>query len=124
MKKSKKKINESWDRFSKSKIREIRRNLYEIKNKNSHCIPEIKEIEKNLELEKSIFKPKNYYIDDIKYKGIKDVKNLFDLSTDEDYYKPTVINDGFNSSYIEFEIKKIKTKLSQLKNILIWSDHI
>ena len=41
-----KKFNESRDRFSKSKIWEIRRNLYEIENKNNLSTPEIKEIEK------------------------------------------------------------------------------
>ena len=85
-----KKFTESRGRFSKSKIKEIRRNLYEIENKNNLSTPEIKEIEKNLlELEKNLFKPKKYddYVD-IKYKGIRDVRNLFDLSIDEDYYDP------------------------------------
>ena len=51
----------------KSKINEIRRNLYEIENKNNLSTLEIKEIEKNLlELEKNFLKPKKYYDDDIK----------------------------------------------------------
>ena len=61
--KIRKEFNESRHKFSKSKINEIRRNLYEIEN------------EKNL-----------FY--DIEYKGIRDVKDLFDLSIDEDYHKP------------------------------------
>ena len=40
MKRSEKQFNESSDRFSKSKIKEIRRNLYEIENKNNTSIPE------------------------------------------------------------------------------------
>ena len=40
--KIRKKINESRDRFSKSIIKLIRRNLYEIKNKNNLSTPEIK----------------------------------------------------------------------------------
>ena len=64
------KFNESRDKFSKSKIKEIRRNLYEIKNKNNLFTSKIKETEKNLfELEKP-FELKKYYNDDIKYKGI------------------------------------------------------
>ena len=45
-------------------------------------------IEKNLEeLERSLSKAKKYYdYDDGEYRGIKDVKDLFDLQTDEDYY--------------------------------------
>ena len=44
--KIRKKINESRDRFFKSKIKEIRRNLYEIETNNNLSTPEIKEIEK------------------------------------------------------------------------------
>ena len=48
-------------RFSKSKIREIRRNFYEKGNINILSIPEIIVIEKNLlELEKNISKLKKY----------------------------------------------------------------
>ena len=58
---------DSWDRFSKTKVKEIRRNLNETENKNNLSTPEIKEIEKNLlELEMDHFKPKKYYdYDDI-----------------------------------------------------------
>ena len=70
-------------------------------------IKKIKEIEKNLlKLEKNLSKLKKYYdYDDIEYKGIRDVKNLFDSSFDEDYYKPIKTNDAFNSNYIEYESK-------------------
>ena len=56
---------------SKSKIKEIRRNLYETENKYNLSTPEIEEIVKNtFEVEK-LFEPKNYYdYDDIKYKEI------------------------------------------------------
>ena len=56
------------------------------------------------ELEKNIFKPKKYYdYDDIEYKGIRDIENLYDLSINKDYYKPIIINDTFNSNYIEYK---------------------
>ena len=72
----------------------------------------MKEIEKNLfESEKNLFEPKKYYdYDDVEYKGIRNVKNLFDLSIDEDYYKPIKTNDAFNSNYIEYESKEDKNK--------------
>ena len=70
-------------------------------------------------MEKNIFKPKKYYDDDIKHKEIGDVKNLFDLSIDEEYHKPIRSNDSFNNNYIEYKSKGIKIKLYQLKNILI-----
>ena len=43
----------------------------------------------------------NYYdYGDIKYRGLRDVKNLFDLLINEDYYKPIKTNNSFNSNYI------------------------
>ena len=50
----------------------------------------MKEIERNLtELEENLSKTKKYYdYDDIEYRGITNVRDLFDLSIDEDYYKP------------------------------------
>ena len=69
---------------------------------------------------------KKYYdYDDIKYKGIRDVRNLFNLSIDEYCNKPIRTNSGFNNNYIEYESKGDKEKFYQLKNILILlSDHI
>ena len=48
--------------------------------------PKIKMIEKNLlKLGKNLFKPKKYYdYDHTEYKGIRDVRNLFYLSINED----------------------------------------
>ena len=51
-----KKFNETRYTFSKSKIKKIKRNLYEIENKKNP-LPRIEEIEKNLhELEKNLSK--------------------------------------------------------------------
>ena len=77
-----------------------------------------------LELEKNIFQLKRYYdFDDIEYEGIRDMGYLFDLSIDEDYYKPMITNEAFNSNYIKYESKGDKDK-TLLEDILILSDHI
>ena len=56
----------------------------------------MEEIEKNLnELERNLSKTKYYDYDDVEYRGIKDIKDLFDLSIGEDYYKPIILNQGF-----------------------------
>ena len=70
-------------------------------------------IERNLiELEENLLKPKKYYdYDDTEYKGIRDVKDLFDLSIDEDYYKPIITNNAFNYNYIQYESKGNKVKI-------------
>ena len=67
--------------FSKSRIRKIGKNL--------------------LKLEKNLSKSKKYHdYDYVEYKGIRDVKDLLDLSTDEDYYKPIIAKGSFNNSNI------------------------
>ena len=90
IKKIKEDFNKLRDRFLKPKIKEIGRNLYEIENKKNLFKSKIKEIEQDLiELEKGLFKLNKYYrYDNIEYKGITDVENLFNQSTDKDYYKP------------------------------------
>ena len=108
-----KEFNESRHKFSKSKINEIRRNLYEIENEKNLFASKIKEIERNLtELEENLSKTKKYYFyDDIEYKGIRNVKDLFYLSIDEDYCRPMITNCAFNNNYIQYESKGNKVKI-------------
>ena len=104
--KIRKEFNELRHKFSKSKINEIRRNLYEIENAKNLFAPKIKEIERNL------FRARKYYdYDDTEYKEIRDVKDLFDLSIDEDYYTPIITNGAFNNNYIQYESKGNKDKI-------------
>ena len=114
--KIRKECNELRHKFSKSKINEIKRNLYEIENEKNLFTSKIKEIEKSLlELEENLFKPKKYYdYDDTEYKGIRDVKDLFDLSIDEDYYKPIITNGAFRN-YIQYESEGDKGKNLSIK---------
>ena len=87
-----KKLNELKYRFSKSKLNETKKDLYEIENKKNLFRSE--DIERYLsDLEKVPFKAKKYYdYDDNEYKRIKRVKDLFDLSIEQDYHKPIVTN--------------------------------
>ena len=52
-----------------------------------------------------------YDYDDIEYKVIKSVKNFFDLSIDENYYKPIITNGVFDNNYIQYESKGNKDKI-------------
>ena len=65
-------LNKSRHKFSKSEIKEIRKNLYEIESKKNLSTQKIKEIEKSLSTLK-----KYHDHDDAKYIGIRDVRNLF-----------------------------------------------
>ena len=120
IKKIRKEFNESRYKFFKLKIKEIRKNLYEIENERNPSESKIKEIERNLiELEENLSKTKKYYdYDDTEYKGIKNIRYLFDLSIDEDYYKPIIATGAFNSSHIQYESKGDKGKNLSIKEYL------
>ena len=66
---------------------------------------------------------KYYDHDDIKYRGIRDIGNLFNEvalnKVGKGYYKPTKTKSAFNGNYIEYESKGDKDKNLSLKNILI-----
>ena len=99
-------MNKLRDRLEDKRL-EIRRNIYE--NEKNLSASKVKEIEKNLELGNNFSKLKKYYDhDDTECKRIRDVRNLFSLPIDENYYKPIITNDAFNSNYIEYESKEDK----------------
>ena len=115
--KIRKEFNELRYKFSKLKIKEIRKNLYEIENEKNPSESKMKEIERNLtELEENLSKTKKYYdYDDIEYRGIRIVRDLFDLSIDEDCYKPIIAKSAFDCSYIQYESKGDKGKNLSIK---------
>ena len=113
-------MNELRHKFSKSKINEIRRNLYEIENEKNLFAPKIEEIKKNpLKLENYLYKPNMYYdYHDIEYKDIRNVRSLFDLSIDEDYYKTIITNGAFNNNYVQYESMEDKDKNLSVKEYI------
>ena len=57
-------------------------------------------------LEERIYKLNKYYdYDDVNYTGIKDIKDLFDLSISKYYYKPIIVNIASDNNYIQYESK-------------------
>ena len=112
LKKIKEDLNKSRHKFSKSEIREIRKNLYKIESKKNISTQKIKEIEKSLSMH-----------DYAKYIGIRDVGNLFNQSTGGDYYKPKKPKVLSMVIISNMKAMEIKTKIYQLKNISVWSDH-
>ena len=77
----------------------------------------LKKIERNpTELEENLSKTKKYYdYDDVEYRGITNVKDLFDFSIDEDNYKPIITKGAFNNNYIQYENKGDKGKNLSIK---------
>ena len=91
-------------KLSKSELKEIKNNLYNIeKTKQFNSKKTNKRL---IDLEKKLLELKKYRDhDDNEYRGIKDMKDLFKLSIDEDYYKPVLLKSGYNSNYVQCESK-------------------
>ena len=120
----KEEIKELGHKLSRQELKEIKKNLYEIENKKGHL--KSKKTQKYLNnLEKRIYKLNKYYdYDDVKYRGIRNIKDLFDLSISEYYYKPIIVNSAFNNNYIQYESKgdkilTIEEYLSMIESYLV-----
>ena len=122
------------NRFSKEKIKKIRKKfrfregiderLKELEKKNSlteqeirekkHYIKKLKKTEEFLKKLKEedlnrLEKHQYHDNDDLEYKGIRQIENLFD-EINEDYYKPIKTKGAFNNNYIEYESRGDKNK--------------
>ena len=91
-------------KLSKSELKEIKNSLYSIEKTKQF---DSKKTNKRLNgLEKKRFELKKYHDhDDDEYRGIKDIKDLFKLSIDEDYYKPVLFKSCYKNNYIQYESK-------------------
>ena len=117
-------IKELGHKLSRQELKEIKKNLYKIENKKGRL--ESKKTKKYLnKLEERIYKLNKYDdYDDVKYRGIKDMKDLFDLPISEDYYKPIIVNIASSNNYIQYESKgdkilTIKEYLSMIESYLV-----
>ena len=88
----------------KSELKEIKISLYSIEKTKQF---DSKKTNKRLnDLEKKLIELKKYHDhDDDEYRGIKDIKDLFKLPIDEDYYKPVLSKSGCNENYLQYECK-------------------
>ena len=110
-------FNELRDRFLKPKIKKIKKIL--MKQKTKIFLNQKQErLKKNLfELEESLSRLKTYYdYDDVEHKRIR---NLFNQSSVEVYYKPIKTKSAFNVITSNMKVKEIKTKIYQLKNTFV-----
>ena len=55
--------------------------------------------------------------DDLYYKGIRQIENLFD-EISEDYYKPIKTKGTFNNNYIEYKSRGDKDKILSVREYL------
>ena len=91
-------------KLSKSELKEIKNKLYNIEKTKQF---DSKKTNKHLnKLQKKLLKLEKYRDHDgYEYKGVKNIKDLFKLSIDEDYYKPTLVKSGYNKDYAQYESK-------------------
>ena len=95
-------------KLSKSELKEIKNKLYIIEKTKQF---DSKKTNKRLnELEKKLLELEKYRDhDDYEYKGIKDIKDLFKLSINDDHYKPILVKSGYNKNYAQYESKGDRT---------------
>ena len=91
-------------KLSKSELKEIKNILYNIeKTKQFNSKKTNKRL---INLEKELLELRKYHDhDDNEYRGIRDIKDLFELSIDEDYYQPVLLKSGDNNNYVQYESK-------------------
>ena len=92
-------------KLSKSELKEIKKNLYNIEKgkqfESKEAIGYLNELDKKiLELDRC---DQDY--DDSEYIGVKNVRDLFKLSINEDYCKPKLTKSGYDGNYAQYESK-------------------
>ena len=91
-------------KLSKSELQKIRKNLYNIEKTKQF---NLKKTNKYLDkLNKKILKLEKYH--DYEYRGIKNIKDLFKLSIDKNYYKPTLVKRVIMVIIFNMKVKEIK----------------
>ena len=93
-------------KLSKGELKVIKKRLYDIKNKKG-SLGSKKNRRYLHKLDEKIHKLDKYYHDDddFKYKGIKNIEDLFRLSISEDYYKLTLVKTSYSGNYTKYECK-------------------
>ena len=56
-----------------------------------------------------------YDRDDFDYNGIRDIENLFDEVSEEDYYKSILVKSSFKGNYKYYESRGDKEKRSSVR---------
>ena len=89
------KLKELRHKLSKSELKEIKKHLYNIENKNE--LLELETTKEYLdELDEKILESDD---DDFEFIGIENIQDLFKILI----YKPTIVKSGYNNNYIEYK---------------------
>ena len=95
----------------KDKLHEIE-HLESLSEENDECLRKLVRILNDKE------KYSPYDRDDLDYYGIRDIENLFDEASEEDYYKPILVKSSFKGNYKYYESRGDKEKRLSVKQYL------
>ena len=107
------------DILAKKDRKEIKDKLYKIEHQRNLSEEEKEENDEYLRKLVRILNNKEEYSlydrDDFDYYGIRDIENLFDEASEEDYYKPILVKSSFNGNYKYYESRGDKEKELSVK---------
>ena len=115
-------LNRLRDILPKKYRKEIKKKLYKIGNKKNLSEAEKEENDEYLRKFVRILNDKEKYSlydrDDLVYYGIRDIENLFDEVSEEDFYKPILVKSSFKGNYKYYESRGDKEKKLSVKQYL------
>ena len=115
-------LNRLRDILLKRYRKEINRKLYETENNEDLSEAEKEENDKYLrKLVRNLNNKEKYNLydhDDFDYYGIRNIENLYDEVSEEDYYKPILIKSFFKGNYKYYESRGDKEKRLSVKQYL------
>ena len=101
------KLNILGSKILKNKSKRMRKTIYlkeKVINSDDLDDSDIENISALLNnLEKYLLKESRHYDHDSKYKGIENIRYLFDENENKYYYKPKLINTAFKNNYLQYQ---------------------
>ena len=115
-------LNRLTDILPRKYRKEIKEKLYEIEYNENLSESEKEENDEHLRKLVRILNDKEKYSpydrDDLDYYGIRDIENLFDEASEEDYYKPIFVKSSHKGNYKYYESNGDKEKILSVKQYL------
>ena len=115
-------LNRLRDILPRKYRKEIKDKLYEIEHQRNISEAEKEENDEYLRKLVRILNDKEehslYDRDDFDYYGIRDIENLFDEASEEDYYKPILVKSSFKRNYKYYESRGDKEKRLSVRQYL------
>ena len=113
-------LNRLRDILPRKYRKEIKEKLYEIEHNENLSEAEKEENDEYLRKLVRILNDKEkhspYDRDDLDYYGIRDIENLFDKVSEEDYYKPILVKSSFKGNYESRGDKEKRLSVRQYLN--------